>query len=116
MSNCNCVLRASSVTLKSGKYTVTVSDGALTGLCACECVEVGLFASIPLDSSCNLVEITDGTTTLPVYEVLPCRTGGCVADLWQTTLQCRSILVLRFAPASCSLTLQGVKGKRKCAN
>ncbi len=111
MNNC-CILRATDITLADGVYTITVPDDSFGNLCAFQTIQIGLFTSIPFESECNTVKVTDGTNTLSVSSVtkLPC--GGVINDLWQTTLHCRTILVTKYSPVSDTLTLQYVKGRR----
>ncbi len=112
MGNCNCVIRATDISLRSGKYTITLPDGSLSGLCVCEDVLIGIYTSIPRDADCNEVDVTDGTVTLPVYKVIGCECGGgCAVDRWRTTLSCRTILCLKYGGSE-SLTINGIKGKR----
>ena len=114
MSRCNCIIRATEIILEGGEYLISVPSGSFSNLCAFETIEIGLFTSIPFESECNLVSITDGEHTFPVSKVINTCDGGVINDLWQTTLHCRTVLVTKFAPISETLTLQCVKGKRSC--
>lgn len=86
--NCqnNCVIKAKSIVSAGGISTITVPANSITGLCDCETICIGLFTSIPTSSECNIISITDGTTTKSVY---------CRNQFWRPCkLECRNILVL----------------------
>lgn len=110
--NCNCVIRATEIIQEGGTYLITVPAGSFDNLCAFETVQIGLYTSIPRDSVCNLVIVTDGEHDFPISCVENTCDGGVINDLWRTTLCCRTILVTKFAPISETLTLQCVKGRR----
>lgn len=89
---CNCracpnFLTATAVATAAGVTTITVpatfQPSARNDYC------ILLRVSIPKDSSCNSVSITNGTATWSVLE--------CDGDNWRPcSLKCRSVLKLRF--------------------
>lgn len=67
MGNFCCLKKAVSVDTVDGVTTITLSIGEITGLCYGQKFLIGIFTSIPNESLCNRIEVTDGTTTLDVY-------------------------------------------------
>ncbi len=88
MINCKCVFVPESIKLKNGVATITLADNVLDYIKNCEnqCVRIKLRTSIPTDSECNRVVVTDGTTDLDV---------ACNNQYWRpTALHCNSTLYL----------------------
>lgn len=101
--NCNCLLKAQSITAEDGVTTITVADETISSLCDNKIVQVGIFTSIPTESQCNRIVITDGTTSLLVARRnqywRPCQ------------LMCRSILILQYQDDPALFVIEDVKGR-----
>lgn len=100
--NCNCcpcLYKAQSIATEKGITTITITDDALTDLCAGEKVCVGIFTSFDTTTECNRIKITDGTTTLDVVS------SNQYFRLCK--LKCRSILRLTYVDDPALLVKRG---------
>ena len=88
MSCKKCILKAQEIILEGGVYLITLPDKSLENLCSCEQINVGLFTSIPIDTLCNRIIITDGKK-----ELIVAKNNQYFRP---KTLHCRSILVLEY--------------------
>ncbi|MFI3171720.1 MAG: hypothetical protein R3Y09_06585 [Clostridia bacterium] len=100
---CGCLIKATAIATEKGTTTVTVANGSLTDLCRCSKVCIGIYTSIPAESECNQIVVTDGTTKLTVVQNnqywRPCK------------LQCRSVLVATYLDDPQLLVIKAVKGR-----
>lgn len=111
--NCYCcgyINKAKSIATEDGVTTITIADGALTSLCVCQKVCVGIFTSIPAESECNIIRVTDGTDTYTVFNSGVCQGQPCNQRWRPCRLRCRSVLVLRYLDDPKLLVLQKIKG------
>ncbi len=107
---CPCLLKASSIATEDGVTTITVADDSISSLCTCQKVCVGIFTSFPTDSQCNIIRVTDGTTTLTVFNSGACPTQPCNQRWRPCSLRCRSILVMQYLDDPALLVLRKIKG------
>ncbi len=107
---CGCLLKATSIATEDGVTTITVADDTLSSLCVTQKVCTGIFTSIPTESECNIIRVTDGTTTLTVFNSGRCQGQPCNQRWRPCRLKCRSILVMRYLDDPALLVLEKIKG------
>ncbi len=95
-SCCPCLLVPTGISETDGITTITVASGVVTGLTKGEKVCIGFFHSTPNMTAGNIIKVTDGTTTLTVYNSGRYCNQYCNQYYRSGQLRYRNVLVLRY--------------------